>query len=87
MHTFLPSQLLLGNTNTFSRIPRGRALRALNSFLRRRTWLISTGGGGTLAPVFHNQGTTHAAVRTEVVRMVGMSRLDGNSMVLALVEM
>lgn len=87
MHAFLPSQLLLGNTSTFSRIPKGRVLRALNSFLRGRTWLISPSGGGTLASEFHNQGTTLAAVCTELVMLVGMSDLDGNSMVLALVEL
>jgi len=78
MLAFLPSQLLLGNTSTFSSIPKGRALRALNSFLRRRTWLISPLEGGTLASKFHNQGTTHAAVCTEIVTLVGMPELDGN---------
>lgn len=87
MHTFLRSQLLLGNTHTFSRICKRRALRTLNSFPRGRTWLISPSRAGTLASQFHNQGTTHAAVCTEIVTLVGMSELDGNSMVLALVEM
>lgn len=34
MHASLPSQLLLGNTSTFSRVPKGRVIKALNSFLK-----------------------------------------------------
>lgn len=75
------------NTYTFSRIPKGRACRVLSSFLRGRTWQISPGGGRTLASEFHNQGMTPAAVCREIVVLAGMSEQDGNSLVLALVEM
>lgn len=54
MHGVLPSHLLLGNTDTFGRIPKGRAFRALNTFLRGRTQYISP-RGRTTASEFHSQ--------------------------------